>query len=169
MLLLKITRIASCLTVTCSPPPHVGNFLYTFASSHISDCSLSKHWCWSCLDYSTHFLNLFGFPSISSHIFHTNLLSRTFISFVCISFHHIPLFIFHLPSSCVTDYFVTHNTQEIILLPFSQLLSVVSSFPKVIDSGDIVLDTTQCLQCTSLTFFLFSSTSSFFSWWQQTS
>ncbi|NXO36890.1 TULP4 protein, partial [Locustella ochotensis] len=59
-------------------------------------------------DYSTHFLNLFGLPSISSHFLLTNL--RTFISFVCISFHHIPLPLFQLPSFWIAGWFVTHYT-----------------------------------------------------------
>ncbi|NXB69610.1 TULP4 protein, partial [Donacobius atricapilla] len=61
-------------------------------------------------DYSTHFLTLFGLPSISSHFLFTNLL-RTFTSFVCISFHHIPLSLFQLPSFCFASWFVIHYTQ----------------------------------------------------------
>lgn len=51
---------------------------WIFLASHLFSHIFPLHFC-------------SGFPSISSHTFFTNLLSGTFINFVCISFHYIPL------------------------------------------------------------------------------
>lgn len=119
-----------CCTVTCSPPP-VGNFvcicllIFTFliAACPNIDADVAS---------ASYFLNLSDFPSVSSHLFYTNLLSRTSVSFVCVSLHRIPPSVSYSFSLCYR--FLCHSLcsrDNVCLFPADNYSPVCLSSPSL--------------------------------------